>query len=484
MAKHNNQHKAADESILEVGLVFLGCTIVLIALVWLFASNRIVWSSLPITLFFGAMWKWIPSDATYLQWNGLVDSAIRFSQAPTDVSFFDWYGFITFGFLPFAILSFLLYLPFIGWVVFRKRSSVARRFTPDMLLQSTLLQFTGIAPVLAIRKKIVEDKLPEWRVQYTPDDVYLGKAGCRSMVVTGEFDRELAAEYFRGIVPGKRAENRLFSRTLGWQVVDLVADRTKGKKVVFADRMSHEGRVLLALWGAVAFGGDEGKKQYKKYCDLLNRSAYGSPTGAANLSVADPLYQMYRTNRLVNQLFAIHHWEHTVLFALLEIAHRRGRYTTAEVLWLRPMNRWMFFSLNSCGAKVPHVEAAATFAQYGYEKACHKSKTLPLVKNPANGSLMHMISITRCVEGLQADYHHWQVSTDDNKDWWSSKSLWKGKDYAVSEALAKASVIVQPKEAPGPDSPFDKQQKEAAKAAEAEQQDALDGMLKGSGYDF
>lgn len=464
--------KAKNESAPEIILVLFAVVFGLGGIIWIFASSRIVWASLSPMLTVGSIWKWIPIDFNLLRWNALVYQATEFSKSPSEVSVLKWLEFVDSALLPLSCIFFLIYFAVISYVLMRKRSNVARKISPDMLLAHTLKTFTGIAPVLKIRKKIVDNKLNEWREQVSPEDVFSGKAGNRSMVASGEFDRDVARDYFIGITGKGAPDGRAWSRMLGWQLVNLPKDRKAVKPVVFTDRLSNEGKALMGLWAAVAFGGDDGKKEYSKYKDLLNLAAYGSPTGLTNLTVADSLFQKYRTNKDVMQLFAIHHWEHTFLFSLLEIAQRRGRYTTADILWLRPANRVMFFSLNSCGSKVPHTEAASTFSQLGYERLCATLEMLPLVRNE-DGELIHAISIERCVDGLKSDYEHWKISTDDNRDWWSNKNLWKARDAAITRALAEASKLMTPGESPGPDSDFDKQQSLAREKIEEEEKSVL-----------
>lgn len=467
--------KAKSEGAVEIIIVLFAVVIGLGGVVWIFASNRIVWASLSPMLTIGSIWKWLPLDFTTLKWNELVHQVTEFARAPSEVSIFSWVGFINTALLPLSALFFLAYIPGIGYIVLRKKSNVARKITPDMLLAHTLKTFTGIAPVLKIRKQIVENKLKEWREQISPEEVFSGRAGNRSMIASGEFDRDVARDYFIGI-SGKKAapDGRAWSRMLGWQIVNLTKDRKSAKPVVFPDRLSNEGKALMGLWAAVAFGGDEGKKEYSKYKDLLNLAAYGSPTGLTNLTVAEPLFKKYRTNKDVMQLFAVHHWEHTFLFSLMEIAQRRGRYTSADILWLRPANRVMFFSLNSCGAKVPHAEAASTFSQLGYERTCAALETLPLIRQE-DGELIHAISIERCVDGLKADYEHWKISTDDNKDWWTNQKLWKTRDAAITRALAESRKMMTPPEPPGEDAAFDKQQAAARAKIEEDDKNALNG---------
>lgn len=476
MATRGGGDKAKNEGLGEIFIAFSAMTIGIFLVIWIIASNEIVWASLSPMLFIGSIWKLIPSDFTIIQWNTLVESATRFGGAPNQVGLFEWLGFVNKSMLPIAVISFLSFVPFAGWILIRKRSNISRQINPGMLLSHNLGRFTGIAPVLKIRKKIVDDKLPEWRVQYSPEDVFRGKAGCPSMIASGEFDREIAQTYFWGITgsTGEGVDKRLKSRMLGWQVVNLLSDRNKGKPVIFSERLSNEGKALLGLWASAAFGADEGKAQHVKYRDMLNMSALGSPTGKANLTLAEPLFQQYKKHPDVMRLFAVHHWEHTFLFSLLQILQRKGRYTTAEVLWLRPTNREMFFSLNSCGSKVPHMEAAATFSQVAYERMCASMNRLPLVRDE-NNQLMHFISIDRCIDGLEADYKHWAESTDDNKNWWSDKRLWKTRDAALVRAMAEVATPMTPPEPAGDLSEFDKQQQEAAqKTANKEQSEIED----------
>jgi hypothetical protein len=473
----------------EIAGVALASVGSMIFLAWLVASNKIVWGSLKPALALGSMWKIIPTEYTISQWNSVVVDATRFSKNPTDVSFLDWVGFVNTAAMPLMFLICLAYLVLLGFMFKRKKEDIFRAFSPEQLLHHTMRVFSGVAPVIKIRKQIVDNKLPQWRTQVTPEEVFLGKhAGGRPMVQSGEFQLDVARDYFTGL-KAERINGMLVSTMLGRQIVDLVKDRGNSKSIVFPDRMSNEGKALFALWACVAFGGQEGKKEYTDYCRRLNMSAYGSPTGMANLTVIQPLYDKYRTNKDVKALFAVHHWEHTVLFALLEIAQRRGRYTTAEVLWLRPTNRVMFFSLNSCGSKTPHAEAASTFNQFHYERACHAKKRLPLFQG-ADGAIHPFICIDQAIEGLKGEYEHWAISTDENDEWWKDEDIWKKQDMAMSNVLREyraKSAAATPATPPPEDSPFDIAQRDAQSAADAQEQAqirAAAGASTGSDFDF
>lgn len=429
-------------------------------LVWLVASHRIVFNSVRPSLFVGAMWKWLPSDYAQLQWARLVGSATIFLDRPVNVSIVAWGTFVSVAFQPLMALAMTAYL---GTFVFVRRTKLMRRFNARMLMLQASKNFTGIAPVVAIRKQIAQNKHPLWRRQVTPEEIFnhyrvpVPVAGVKAMTIaapgtpmvsSNKFDREVARAYFTAI-SRVEADGRLVSAMLGRQVVNLVSDAGKAKRTFFADRMSAEGKTLLALWGAVAFGGIDGRVEFCKYRDMLNRSAFGTKDGIANLSLAQPLYDKYRGHPLINKLFAVHHWEHTALFALLALAQKKGRFTTAEVLWLRPLNRVMYFALNSRGSYTPHTEAASTFSQFAFEGACAKLGRLPLIYLDS-GQLQHVLYVDKAIEGLELEWMRWVESSEDQEDdWWTREDLWSRTNTTVNAAFDRSIASVPKAPMPG-----------------------------------
>lgn len=490
-----------EESPITVALVALLAVVVVGFLIWLVASQRIVYASLKPALWSAALWKLLPYDYAIAQWNGVATEAMRYSIAPNSVSFPRWAYFISIAFRPLAIIAGVAYLGFLVVLGFRRKPDLRRRITADQLMLQSMKFFTGIAPVIKLRKQLAQDKHPLWRRQVTPEEVFLGYRVPRSkapssgslakpgmpMNVEGKFDREVARAYFIG-AQELLSDGRLVSRMLGRQIINLMRDAAKAKASVFADRLSSEGKVLLGLWAAVAFGGKAGRDEYCKYRDQLNLSAYGTSDGICNLALAQPLYEKYRKHPSVNQLFSIHHWEHTFLFALLALAQKRGRYTTAEVLWLRPLNRVMFFSLNSRGSYTPHTEAAATFAQYAFETRCAKLGRLPLM--PDGESFTHMIYVDKAVDGLEEAYRQWMdADQDDDEDWWLKKDIWKSADATLQQAALSIVAAVPTAPMPGAngETAFDQQMaiqtNQDRLKREAEEQAAL-ASLAGSNAAF
>ncbi|MEJ8837708.1 secretion/conjugation apparatus DotM-related subunit [Ramlibacter sp. AN1133] len=464
-------------------------------LIWITAGNRIVFGTLRPALYVAAMYKLVDAPFALACWNEVVRLVQEFAQAPWKVSFVSWMGLVALAFRPLAAVVMVCYLVALLFVA-GSRKHFKRRFDAVQLMHLTVKTFTGIAPVVAIREQIAKNKHPKWRRQVPPDEVFLnyrvpkdaiGLAPAGTpMIRDGTFDREVARTYFTGISSAPQ-NGRQRSVMLGRQIVNLVEDSKFAASVVFADRLSNEGKALLALWTAVAFGGKEGREEFCKYRDMLNHSSFGTRDGMANLSLVQPLYDKYRKHPKLGKIFAIHHWEHTALFFLLAQAQKKGRFTTAEVLWLRPTNRVMFFALNSRGSYTPHTEAAATFSQFGFEEACARNGRLPLQRHP-EGGLMHVIYVEKAVDGLELEYVRWAEGSDGDDDWWLKSDVWSRSNTAVMELARQAAAAVPTAPMPGTAedqaTDFDRASSAQAEAAAlAEQQQLLNEIARHGGND-
>ena len=424
--------KKKDDLFQIVG-VFLLIAVMIVGLGWLWASQRIVlfWSPKLYAAAQGWRVLWpFSSDALLLS---LHEMGARFMRDPGKVGLFEWLKFVHWAIWPANIFVVgLISLPIMKSAL-RRRKRLVRRFSPQMLAEYLSHIFTGTAPILHIRKQIAFNKDPLWRRQTFPHEVLLfEKVDGRPLVVQGELVPERVREYFRGIVYDRSSGGdlrarlvggRMISRTLGRQVVDLPRDR--GKSIVFPDRFSPVGKVLFALLCAKAFGGKEGAQDYEKARDQLNNSARGVTHGFANLTVAQWLYDKYRTNKQAHNLFAILHWEYTYLFRLLISAKITGKSGHWEWIWLKPMDRALFYVLNTVGRFTPHTESAAAFAQFAYEMRCAKLSRFPLAN--VDGVLRHVIYVEKAAKALELEWERWcdGAGVDDGEEWWTKEDLWK-----------------------------------------------------------
>ncbi|MDL5034385.1 hypothetical protein QRD43_20955 [Pelomonas sp. APW6] len=439
MASHRDKDK--PEGVLEqIGLVLFAISFI-IGLVWLAASDKIVVFWAPILQVIGAAWSWVPVDLFIRNGANVAITTHRMLAAPANVSLFSWLAFVNLAMAPLTILLSLLYLVWLIRSLLLPTSNVFRRFTDaDLLLRMMSYRFTGVAPILHLRKALAKNTDPLWRRQTFPEEFLLEgnkKLGGQKLVNehTGQFYDANVENYLKGIVQGAKGNgNRLVSTSLGRQIVDMASDTRHFSKEgagVFADRMSDISKILFGMLVAQAFGGERGKQDYCRARDQLNNSCRGARSGMANITVAQWIYTTYRQHEMAHRLFNMHHWEYTYLFSLLMQAKKQGKCGHWEFLWLRPMNRTLWYVLNTVGRMTPHTEAAAAFNQHAFEVRCAELGKVPcqieVTESPdgkKQDKLVPSIFVLGAVEGLKAAWLHWFNGTDDNDEWWRSKDAW------------------------------------------------------------
>lgn len=409
-------------------LIFLGLLVPLIifGLAWLMGSHKIVAGTIPLCYQLGKMWMLVPGGEEQVKL--LVDGGRLFLSDPKAVSFFDWVLYVNISIKPlavvFAVLMVGLTLPI---TMMSGRGKLFRKFTPTQLMREMSLVFSGIIPVMHLRVKLVKDQLPLWRRQTFPHEYLMNEksASGRQLVRDGVIDESALEERLMGLVPGKLIDGRMVSTTLGRQIVNLADDRGKLGKICFPDRMSDVGKVVYALFAAHAFGGSEGVKDYRKAIDELNNSCAGEPNGMANLQVAQWIYTKYRDNEKARQLFSVHHWEYTYLCELLRQAKRQGKCGHTSIMWLKPMNRVLFYAINQVGRWVPHAESSAVFAQHAAEQIASKNGMVLLRRDEKTGRWVHTVLLACAVEGFQLEWHRYTNGSEEEDDWWANDRQWK-----------------------------------------------------------
>ena len=447
-----------------VGFTLLGVAVIG-ALLWISANHKIVAFWTPPIRGLSHMWSWLPVDFAQQTHAELQAQAARLLAKGREVSFFEYAGWVNSALRPVMALVTLGCFTWLLTALFAPRADVFRQFKDaDLLLRRMSRIFTGTAPILHIRKDIAQHKDPLWARQLFPEELLLkGKVHGKPLVMRNadgelELNEDRVVEWLKGIDPraekaaqdaaakqvgpdGKPRPTRVTrkSTTLGRLVVDLTLDRGRFHPdqqkagFSFADRFSDTGKVMFALLCARAFGGADGAKDYATARDQLNNSCRGAAHGMANLTVAQWLFDKYRTNDLAYRLFATHHWEYTYLYELFAQAKRRGKCTHAEFLWLKPMNRILFYVLNTVGRWTPHTESAATFNQHAFERRCARLKRLPLRYASDRDGLEHVIYVKGALAGLRLEWERHLEAVDENDDeWWKEEGTWKlAPDVAI-----------------------------------------------------
>jgi len=396
-------------------------------MLWLVASTYIVFYFSPIFHFFGRVWSILPGQPARANMHDIDTLYVLFRYHSASVVFSDWVYYINLCLKPWS----LIWLPLAALLYVRQVRSIANRrvnkkVTPESLAHDMIKVFSDNAPVVALQSQIVAGKLPGWRRQTFPVETLEAARYQRQPILVPDAQRgglRVDEARLRGYLLRTRAWKDASgtklreSPLLGRQIVDLNTDG-KRKDVVFADRLSPVGKAIFAFLAPYAFGSAKGKKLSLTVKDALNYSAYGSASGMANLSVPQvaQAFKAYRAHPLAQKLARLHHWEYTYLYALLRYARRNGKIGTWSTLWLKPMNRVLFYVLNTEGRATPHSEASLAFSQYQFEIGAARMGRLPMRvdKSPS-------IFVDATIKSYVEEWETWREGEDPDSDkWWQS----------------------------------------------------------------
>jgi intracellular multiplication protein IcmP len=100
----------------------------------------------------------------------------------------------------------------------------------------------------------------------------------------------------------------------------------------------------------------------------------------------------YQNDDWVSKVLKSHAYQATVFTALLQTAHdRSGTFPTSMFLWLKVVDRPLFFALNQVGRRVAWPEAAGVRAHLLAEKEQKRAITAPVVGPAMRAMAFHLM---------------------------------------------------------------------------------------------
>ena len=101
--------------------------------------------------------------------------------------------------------------------------------------------------------------------------------------------------------------------------------------------------------------------------------------GKPDFSVAKPIMEKYKNTELVQEIVAKHAYTLTVLASLLAAAREDGVVPSSEFLWLKPVDRRLWYMLNCVGRQTPYSEVAGAFAHWRAEREMGRRSLVPMI---------------------------------------------------------------------------------------------------------
>jgi intracellular multiplication protein IcmP len=137
-----------------------------------------------------------------------------------------------------------------------------------------------------------------------------------------------------------------------------------------------------ALFGAFAACGNEDRKSAFKLLHQINVSA---GTGKLNFEGADKLFAKHMSSKLVTRVLQKHAYVLTVFASMFTLARTDGVFASSEFLWLKPIDRKLWYMLNNVGRRTAFVEVAGPYAHWLAEKKWGAPLRAPMLDEAVRG---------------------------------------------------------------------------------------------------
>ena len=186
---------------------------------------------------------------------------------------------------------------------------------------------------------------------------------------------------------------------------DTLYRNTIGPRVRPLPKMKSDAPLrYLVFAGLLPFikGGKKHRSVGMEYLHDLSRSLKGHPEYSdsksltikllsKNIPAADDLVKSYFSDlEIMQKLLDRHAFELTLLTGMFFEAKRKGKTVSSDLLWLRPIDRVLFYTLDQVGAvtpynegivcPTPYPETAAIAAHFRIEKHTRKKQKTPLIE--------------------------------------------------------------------------------------------------------
>ena len=153
---------------------------------------------------------------------------------------------------------------------------------------------------------------------------------------------------------------RVFTLQLGpvWNGFEHCPPHARALAAIFMARMNRDKAAAYKILGALDKSTSEGKPDY---------------------SVATSILKKYQQSELVQAVVNKHAYLLTVLASLLRAARDDGVMPSSEFLWLKVVDRRLWYMLNSVGRQTPFAEVGGPFAHWVAEKTTGRRSLAPMI---------------------------------------------------------------------------------------------------------
>lgn len=172
-----------------------------------------------------------------------------------------------------------------------------------------------------------------------------------------------------------------------WDKVEVILKRGDANKI-FAlqlgplwggtERLPPHARALFAVFAARI------NSDSKAALKLLEQLSASSLDRTLDFKGVDQLLKKHEKTKLVQNVVRGHAYAATVMASMLLAARDDGVQASADFLWLKPLDRRLWYMLNTVGRQTPFIEVAGIYAHWIAEKEAGRRLLVPMVEEATN----------------------------------------------------------------------------------------------------
>ena len=147
-----------------------------------------------------------------------------------------------------------------------------------------------------------------------------------------------------------------------------------GRKYNGINAMEPYMQALFACFGA---RGLEIRKEPEK---IIKQLATSFAAGDISYAGVIPLLNKVCPHKKIGQIVGKHAYEYTIMASMLEFAREDGVFASADFLWLKTIDRKLWYILNAVGRQTAFPEIGGIFAHWLAEKSMQMPISQPMVE--------------------------------------------------------------------------------------------------------
>lgn len=246
----------------------------------------------------------------------------------------------------------VLILAVLAYVIYKRHvsSQFNKKFTMERLRTLEQENWPQITPI--IKLDLLKDDINKgpWAMAQTPIQF------CKKYDLIDPEREE--GQKIAGLKKG--AAHRVFALQLGRPFISLekLPVHMQALFAIFAARANHETEPSTDLLRQIASSSNTGKLDFSGYRAMLQKNC-----------------QIKAVGRAVGR----HAYVFGVMASMLELARTDGVLAAAEFIWLKPLDRKLWYILDSVGRQTAVCEVAGIFAHWKAEKELGRPLKVPMV---------------------------------------------------------------------------------------------------------